>query len=696
LLKNNQIPDLFKTRIRVFNEDFVKKNLNWEEGKASKIMLLGEERIEQKRNLIQILKELEETQKSLYERKKEKEKKEKEKQKFLRKIRDETIKNLRSVDDVKPKSRRAKDYKNYTVNDVEKILKEIGKSSLVSNNKIQYLREALQEKKTKPIIDEIKIDLNWIEDIINQIQSLSKIVISENRLKLLELEFDEKFKEWLRTGYEIHKDKEYPVICEFCKNIIPVERLNELDEYFNEALRNLFEDIELASEALSQDNFPNIELKKEQFYIEFHNSFLGLKDNFNSVVNIIRKELNNFKKRLIEKKNNPSKKIKFSFSNINESKAKLEDIFFQINKLIEKNNEKTISFSKKRQEAAHKLEEAIISKYKSEYDEKEKKLDEIQDEINLLRNKLQMLEGNQNKLEQKLKKHYFAAEEFNKLLKSFIGRSEIAFETVEEGYIIRRNGRIASNLSEGERNAIAFIFSLIKLREENFDAKNGIVVIDDPVSSFDSQYIYGAFGFIKEKIKEINPKQVFIFTHNFQFFRLLREWMKYERNNFRFYMIKSKIDGNRRYSVIEKLDKLLEKHTSEYTYLFKLIFNRSKAQDSDLEKDYIFPNAIRKLLENYLSFKIPLGSVHIHKKFSKLCNEDYPKTISIESKTRIESFCQDQSHPLYQDSPTNFDERLMGEIQAVCSAVVELIQKTDEKHYKHLLEECGIVNSSNE
>jgi len=33
LLKNNQIPDLFKTRIRVFNEDFVKKNLNWEEGR---------------------------------------------------------------------------------------------------------------------------------------------------------------------------------------------------------------------------------------------------------------------------------------------------------------------------------------------------------------------------------------------------------------------------------------------------------------------------------------------------------------------------------------------------------------------------------------------------------------------------------------------------------------------------------------
>ncbi|MGC8596274.1 MAG: AAA family ATPase, partial [Candidatus Kryptoniota bacterium] len=104
---------------------------------------------------------------------------------------------------------------------------------------------------------------------------------------------------------------------------------------------------------------------------------------------------------------------------------------------------------------------------------------------------------------------------------------------------------------------------------------------------------------------------------------------------------------------------------------------------SILEKDYIFPNAIRKFLENYISFKIPLGGVSIHKKFQELC-EDYPE-IDTKTKTRIESYCQDQSHPLYQDSPTDFDERLLAEIQQICLAILDLIKKTDSKHYDHLL-----------
>jgi wobble nucleotide-excising tRNase len=148
-------------------------------------------------------------------------------------------------------------------------------------------------------------------------------------------------------------------------------------------------------------------------------------------------------------------------------------------------------------------------------------------------------------------------------------------------------------------------------------------------------------------------------------------------------MIKSKINSDGRYSIIEEIDKLLKEHNSEYTYLFRLIYNRAKSQDSDLEKDYIFPNVIRKFLENYISFKIPIERVNIHKKFQELC-KDYPD-LDLEVKTRIESYCQDQSHPLYQDSPTDFDERLLGEIQQICSAIIELIEKTDSKHYQHLL-----------
>lgn len=691
-LSQDNIPDLFKNKIRVSNEDFVDENLNWESGKASPILIIGKEKIEQKKQLNQIIRDLNNKQTELETKKRNKEDKEPEKGKILDKARDEIKKQLRGVDDIKPKSGRARDYINYTITDVENILNS-GEILSLEEDEILQLKNSLKEKKVKNSVDDLRIDLKWVDNVIEKAKQIFETKIPTEGLKLAsELGDDQKLKDWLRIGYEIHKDKQKPVKCEFCKNEISEQRSKELANYFSDALRNLINDIEQIIEINSLDKLTIFLLQKEQFYSEFQNKVLELSNEFNQQTDLIRKEFNKLKQNLTKKKNYPSQEIIFSFDNIIKAHTDLDNIVVQINDEIKKHNEKTKSFKEKRTEDAYKLEIAITSKIEHDYGNKINELKQIESEISTLNIEIKELETKQKELEQKLKEHYFAAEEFNKLLASFLGRSEIKLETVEDGYVIKRNGNIANNLSEGERNAIALIYFLIKLEEENFDTQNGIIVIDDPVSSFDSQHLYGAFGFIKEKLKNINPLQIFIFTHNFPFFRLVRDWMKYERNNFNFYIIKAKIGSSGRYSIIEKIDKLLEENNSEYSYLFKLIYKRAKEQDSNLEKDYIFPNVIRKFLENYISFKVPIGGVSIHKKFEKLCI-DYLE-LSLETKTRIESYCQDQSHPLYQDSPIDFDERLLGEIQSICKAIIELVDKTDPKHYKHLLGECGF--SSNE
>ncbi len=686
LSKNNTISGLLKNNIRVFNEDFVNENLNWEQGQASPILIIGKEQIEQKEKLKSIIKELEDINNDYEKKKREKEDRVKEKEKVLGNARDEIKDKLRNVNDVKPKSEHATDYINYTIIDVENILKNEETLSL-KEDKIVQLENSLKEKETKKLINEIKVDdLGWIQNIIKKSQELFKTVVPEEGLRLSDLEkIDEGLKDWLRKGYEIHKDKQHPIKCKFCGNNISEKRLKELGEYFSDVLRNLIGEIEQIIKAISLDQLPQLSIQKEQFYSEFQNKFLDLSNKFNEQVNIAREELNKIKNMLTQKKENPSQEITFNFNILETALINFKSIVDQINIVIKENNKKTNSFKEKRTESVHKLELVIVNKYKSDYEEKINAINPLEKEIELLSNRKKELEEQQKEIEQKLENHHFAAKEFNKLLKEFIGRDEIILETVNEGYTFKRNGKMAKNLSEGERGAIALIYFLTKLEEANFNARNGIIIIDDPISSFDSQYLYGAFGFIKEKIKELNPRQVFIFTHHFPFFRLVRDWMKYENNNFSFYIIKSKINSNERYSVIEKLDNLLEKYDSEYTYLFKLIYDRACSENSSLEKDYIFPNVIRKFLENYISFKIPLGGVNIHRKFQQLC-EDYPET-DLELKTRIESYCQDQSHSLYQDSSTDFDERLLGEIQQVCSAVVNLIDKTDPKLYQHLLKE---------
>lgn len=88
---------------------------------------------------------------------------------------------------------------------------------------------------------------------------------------------------------------------------------------------------------------------------------------------------------------------------------------------------------------------------------------------------------------------------------------------------------MAENLSEGERNFIAFLyFHQLVLGSDNAEAavKDKVVVIDDPVSSMDSSTLFVVGALVRDMIAICNPdystkegskdfiKQLFILTHN--------------------------------------------------------------------------------------------------------------------------------------------------------------------------------------
>ncbi|CAC9589186.1 hypothetical protein [uncultured Gammaproteobacteria bacterium] len=76
---------------------------------------------------------------------------------------------------------------------------------------------------------------------------------------------------------------------------------------------------------------------------------------------------------------------------------------------------------------------------------------EIQDRINNNKNKTSTSET--------------ACEEMNEQLKTFLGRDDLIFEVVEGGYEVKRNGKTADRLSEGEKTAIAFVYFTIHLKD---------------------------------------------------------------------------------------------------------------------------------------------------------------------------------------------------------------------------------------
>ncbi len=105
-------------------------------------------------------------------------------------------------------------------------------------------------------------------------------------------------------------------------------------------------------------------------------------------------------------------------------------------------------------------------------------------------------------------------------------------ESKEHVYkVVRPDGSIADNLSEGEKNFIAFLYFYYLVQgSETADevAKDKIVVIDDPVSSMDSNSLFIVSTLVKNMIEVCRNnadnadsttsgkyiKQLFILTHN--------------------------------------------------------------------------------------------------------------------------------------------------------------------------------------
>lgn len=119
------------------------------------------------------------------------------------------------------------------------------------------------------------------------------------------------------------------------------------------------------------------------------------------------------------------------------------------------------------------------------------------------------------------------ADQFNESLHKFLGRSDLTlrFNQIKKGYEILRNNSdsVDRNLSEGEKTAIAFVYFITKLKENDNNIEETIIVVDDPISSFDSNHLFHAYSFMKMNCEK--AKQLFVLTHNFTFFKLVRDWI---------------------------------------------------------------------------------------------------------------------------------------------------------------------------
>ena len=214
------------------------------------------------------------------------------------------------------------------------------------------------------------------------------------------------------------------------------------------------------------------------------------------------------------------------------------------------------------------------------------------------------------------------------------------------------------------------------LTDQDFDLQNGIVVVDDPISSLDSNSLFQAFAFLKTALKD--AKQIYIFTHNFEFLKLLLNWIKHfdHGTHGSYYMVKNFYNNGSRCAYLDKMDRELYRYESEYHYLFKIVSEFQS--DGTIAQAYRIPNIARKVLDTFLMFRVPSGGGTYQKleMLGETSGFDQTKL------TAIYKFTNDQSHI----TGSGFDPSLVPETQKNVRYLLEMIEEVFPEHFKILQE----------
>lgn len=685
--KNGQI---FATKIRVFNRDYVKDNVHTISGKAKSILILGEEN---------------------------------------KKIADEIAADETTLSEKRARAKKLENETEAATTQKKKVFSEIAKtiglntSGLAARNyrapdaiadfgtlqgktlldDTEVAANVLELKQLeKPDISEVMVPRlafgdqekglsDFLESLIAMGASLSAQTV-ESKL-IGRLKENEDIAQWVERGIALHT-AHASKSCEFCDQTLPPKRVEDLAAHFNEADRKLKAEIDSALRLLGAAEVAVRGLQiadKANLYDDLRGSYQIAVDSLTTSKTALLKQLDDFRLAMEAKKAKTTESVTLGVA-LNGS-IMVTDIG-TVNAEIKKHNAKTVNFKAAKDVAQKKLEVHYLSTIYDEVNDLEKILAEKKQEIKKINDGDTSIAGDfgitglVEKIRTsraKISSTHKGCDVLNSTLKTFLGRDELQFEVEDEGYVLMRGQEIAENLSDGERTAIGFVHFVIHLKDQDFDVANGVIVVDDPVSSLDSNSTFQAFAFLKNAVKD--ARQVFLLTHNFDFLRLLINWLNWEKRfngqKVGYYMIKNIYDaaGNRAAS-IDVLDKLLKEHESEYHYLFK--FLRTFKDDGTIESVYNVPNIARKVLDTFLMFRVPNSESN----FAKM--ELLKPLFDPNKLTAIYKFTNDQSHI----TGKGFDPSLVAETQKNTEYLLEMIEAVFPEHYKILVASITPVTAS--
>lgn len=666
--------------IRVFNQDFVAENLNLFDAQTKPIIFISKEKVDEKKELDKLKAELRERQNKI-------EKIDQSKEALDRKV-DDFHKNAgKSIKDFLLGTIYANvTYNKKTSADIWKELsaKEMSLSNLelseaeLANEKNYTLINSKKDEIGLTIFPAI-IDIDKISEVEKDVNKLLATNLSSKVIERLKDNPD--IGEWVSSGLALHKTHQ-STSCEFCGEPLKKERVTQLDGHYSKEYSELVNAITELVFKLEKGIRGKLVNERHLLYESLQQGYDIAIIETNNKLDLVNARIKEWITSLSEKKANPFSIVKEIISDhsvFNEFNAELE----KLKAIIEEHNKISLSHKELAELAKTKIENHFVSQSAAAVNllNIEKEIEDAIEKKKIEFNSAEEITKKIEKLENELKSDTIAIDEINDSLHRFLGRNDITLERQSEGgYQLKRGGVIARNLSEGEKTAISLIYFFSKIKENDASIANQIIILDDPISSFDSNHLFNASSLIKKSTE--GAKQLFVFTHNFWFFKQVRDWMskkngsKNDPDVANFYLTKQ--------GVITDAGNALTKFHSEYHYVFNTVLSYQCIEDLDESTCFTIANSVRRLLEAFTSFKTPDNG-----NFNGALQLGQKKGLSVQQKERIFYFINKYSHLDRIESFDNTIETLFEEGKNVVDDVLWLIKKVDEDHYKSMLKVCG-------
>jgi len=670
--------------VRVFNRDFTEATVLAAGERMEPIYYLGEDSVEKQKEVEILRKE--------YERAKAEVATAESKRATAAGTLDDFCVNRARVIKELLISSRTTSYNNYDKRRfrqvIERLTEESRTKALLRDEEKERLRRQ-KDAQPKSMLATVSVSVPAIGEIATTVEAILKRPVTSQLIQ--ELTEDREVGVWVQRGLYLHSGERETATCRFCQQALTAERRGALEGHFSDTFSALQSDI-AATEQLIEGHRSNL------VGVEFPDSsrlYDHLATDFESAVTVSRSLLSeastflrSLHEALLKKKEYPFEVVAWPDPDRDTplpERASLIQAIASVNAIIETHNKTTTEFQSELGKASQKLEQCYVAEALPEYDQLRNAVEDADDAQRAVADKPKLLQGQIASIERAIVEHRKPAEELNLELHAYLGHDELRFEIKETGYTIVRAGQPANHLSEGEKTAIAFLYFLKSLQDRAFDLANGIVVIDDPVSSLDANSLFSAFASMKERTK--GAGQLFVLTHNFGFFRQVKNWFHHlpkqnsshlDRRPARFYLLRAYVREGQRVALLGPLDPLLEQYESEYHYLFKTVHEEAQRPDEEVElrQYYGMPNIARRLLEAFLTFRYPDSADDLSKRLDLVA-------FDADKKTRILRLLHTYSHGT-SIVDAEHDPTILSETRPVLRDVLALIESVDPAHYEGL------------